>query len=179
MSKANRSRVVVALALVAVAGALAYACGARMRPAAAGAGLGPLSELTVGAVLLTMDACRCSKLKTTGTKKRVAKVATIRPPMTARPNGAFCSPPSPSAKVTFTAYPNPTNGWVRFSAPQSGQFELYDVLGRRVRTRDVLSGSEAFELDLRNLASGTYVFRFVPKRPVSLSPTAGTLQLIR
>ena len=36
MSKANRSRVVVALALVAVAGALAYACGARMRPAAAG-----------------------------------------------------------------------------------------------------------------------------------------------
>jgi len=30
-----------------------------------------------------------------GTKKRVATVANMRPPMTARPNGAFCSPPSP------------------------------------------------------------------------------------
>ena len=38
-----------------------------------------------------------SRLKITGTKKRVAKVATPRPPMTARPSGAFCSPPSPSA----------------------------------------------------------------------------------
>ena len=33
---------------------------------------------------------------TVGTKKRVATVANSRPPMTARPSGAFCSPPSPS-----------------------------------------------------------------------------------
>src|SRR5579885_3458171 len=33
--------------------------------------------------------------KTQGTKKSVAKVAKMRPPMTARPSGAFCSPPSP------------------------------------------------------------------------------------
>src|ERR1700724_3685629 len=32
---------------------------------------------------------------TTGTKKRVAVVANSRPPITARPSGAFCSPPSP------------------------------------------------------------------------------------
>src|SRR6185369_12118596 len=31
----------------------------------------------------------------TGTKKRVVSVASTRPPMTARPRGAFCSPPSP------------------------------------------------------------------------------------
>src|SRR3989454_993807 len=35
-------------------------------------------------------------LYTTGTKKSVANVATDRPPITARPSGAFCSPPSPS-----------------------------------------------------------------------------------
>jgi hypothetical protein len=36
-----------------------------------------------------------SKEKTTGTKNRVAKVATIKPPMTALPSGAFADPPSP------------------------------------------------------------------------------------
>src|SRR4029453_15317582 len=34
-------------------------------------------------------------LKTTGTKNNVATVAKIKPPITARPSGAFCSPPSP------------------------------------------------------------------------------------
>src|ERR1700749_3300065 len=34
-------------------------------------------------------------LKTTGTNNSVATVAKIRPPTTARPSGAFCSPPSP------------------------------------------------------------------------------------
>src|ERR1700757_3063345 len=38
-------------------------------------------------------------LNTTGTKKRVAPVANTRPPITARPRGAFCSPPSPSASA--------------------------------------------------------------------------------
>jgi len=33
--------------------------------------------------------------ETHGTKNKVAKVAKIKPPMTARPRGAFCSPPSP------------------------------------------------------------------------------------
>ena len=32
----------------------------------------------------------------TGTKNNVAIVANVNPPMTARPSGAFCSPPSPS-----------------------------------------------------------------------------------
>src|SRR6516225_9547009 len=33
---------------------------------------------------------------TQGTKNSVAKVANSSPPITARPSGAFCSPPSPS-----------------------------------------------------------------------------------
>ena len=37
----------------------------------------------------------CSRLKTEGTKTSVATVANSRPPITARPSGAFCSPPSP------------------------------------------------------------------------------------
>ena len=38
----------------------------------------------------------CRRAKTAGTKTSVATVAKSRPPMTARPSGAFCSPPSPS-----------------------------------------------------------------------------------
>src|SRR5262249_18747717 len=38
---------------------------------------------------------RRSRLYITGTKNSVYTVATSRPPMTARPSGAFCSPPSP------------------------------------------------------------------------------------
>ena len=41
----------------------------------------------------------CNRLNTVGTKKSVATVATKRPPITARPSGAFCSPPSPSANA--------------------------------------------------------------------------------
>src|SRR6185436_10904148 len=37
----------------------------------------------------------CTPAYTTGTKSSVDTVAKIRPPITARPSGAFCSPPSP------------------------------------------------------------------------------------
>ena len=36
-----------------------------------------------------------STLYIMGTKNRVVSVASDRPPITARPSGAFCSPPSP------------------------------------------------------------------------------------
>src|SRR5260370_23209700 len=36
-----------------------------------------------------------STVNITGTKKSVEKVANTSPPITARPSGAFCSPPSP------------------------------------------------------------------------------------
>src|SRR6185437_827888 len=42
---------------------------------------------------------RCIKLKTTGTNNSVAIVAMKRPPITARPSGAFCSPPSPRPRL--------------------------------------------------------------------------------
>ena len=40
--------------------------------------------------------------KTLGTKARVATVANINPPMTARPRGAFCSPLSPRPSAIGT-----------------------------------------------------------------------------
>src|SRR6266849_911867 len=47
--------------------------------------------------------CRpCSRLKNVGTKKSVETVAKSRPPITARPKGAFCSPPSPSPSAIGT-----------------------------------------------------------------------------
>src|SRR5437764_13474815 len=39
---------------------------------------------------------------TVGTKNSVANVAKIKPPITARPSGAFCSPPSPSPMASGT-----------------------------------------------------------------------------
>ena len=40
--------------------------------------------------------------KTEGSTKRVASVAAARPPITARPSGAVCSPPSPNASAIGT-----------------------------------------------------------------------------
>src|SRR5262249_34893785 len=40
--------------------------------------------------------------KTLGRMTRVAKVAAAKPPMTARPRGATCSPPSPMARAMGT-----------------------------------------------------------------------------
>jgi MFS family permease len=43
-----------------------------------------------------------TSIKTVGTKNRVAAVAKINPPITARPRGAFCSPPSPRPNAIGT-----------------------------------------------------------------------------
>src|SRR5580704_4140424 len=51
---------------------------------------------------LVFRAQPCNTLKNVGTKNRVETVAKSRPPMTARPSGAFCSPPSPSPSAIGT-----------------------------------------------------------------------------
>ena len=48
------------------------------------------------------DRCGASSEKKTGTKVSVPKVASSSPPMTARPSGAFCSPPSPRPSAIGT-----------------------------------------------------------------------------
>ena len=48
------------------------------------------------------DRCGASRQKKTGTKVSVPKVASSNPPMTARPSGAFCSPPSPRPSAIGT-----------------------------------------------------------------------------
>ena len=68
------------------------------RSSAAGAGLKPPVRRQIGG-LAGAVAGRCKRLKTTGTKNRVAIVATTSPPITARPSGAFCSPPSPRPRL--------------------------------------------------------------------------------
>ena len=44
----------------------------------------------------------CIMANTEGTKNSVATVANNSPPITARPNGAFCSPPSPKPSAIGT-----------------------------------------------------------------------------
>ena len=48
------------------------------------------------------EARRCTTAKTAGRMKSVATVAAASPPITARPSGAVCSPPSPVPKAIGT-----------------------------------------------------------------------------
>src|SRR5207247_5431475 len=64
---------------------------------------GPGHELARGGHHAAPEERRpCSRANTDGTKTRVATVAHSRPPITARPSGAFCSPPSPAPSAMGT-----------------------------------------------------------------------------
>src|SRR5712664_347234 len=69
---------------------LAGQCGDHVAPLDCSVNDGCGSVSSLAAVRLA------STLNITGTKKSVEKVANTSPPITARPSGAFCSPPSPS-----------------------------------------------------------------------------------
>ena len=58
-----------------------------------------------------------------GTNTNVANVAKVRPPMTARPSGAFCSPPSPSANAIGNI---PRIIAIAVSQGSSGAFVYFD-----------------------------------------------------
>jgi hypothetical protein len=78
------------------------------------------------------------------------------------PRGAL---PTPDGLALEPPYPNPASGpvTVEYAVPQDkadgAQLQLYDVLGRRVRTVSVKPGPHAQRLDVRGLASGVYVLR--------------------
>ncbi|WP_412067816.1 T9SS type A sorting domain-containing protein [Rubrivirga sp. IMCC43871] len=67
-------------------------------------------------------------------------------------NPATAGEPGPSGGAEWTLFPNPTTDVVRFSEPLTAT--LFDMMGRAVR-----EATRAREVDLRGLASGTYVVR--------------------
>lgn len=67
------------------------------------------------------------------------------------------------ASISLTSYPNPFNShsWIEFRLPEAGQalLELYDILGRRVRTitnQSFVAGDHRVALDGSSLSSGVY-----------------------
>ena len=74
-----------------------------------------------------------------GTKKRVEKVATRRPPMTARPSGAFCSPPSPRPS-DMGSMPMIIASAVIMTGPQAGDAGGERGLGRVAPLRALIVG---------------------------------------
>jgi hypothetical protein len=78
------------------------------------------------------------------------------------PRGAL---PTPDGLALEAPYPNPTTRsvTVEYAVPQDkadgAQLQLYDVLGRRVRTVSVKPGPRTQRLDVSGLASGVYVLR--------------------
>jgi hypothetical protein len=55
-------------------------------------------------------------------------------------------------------YPNPTDGHVRISWPETGEgtLELYDATGRMVLHRNLAPGARSMLLELSSLSPGTY-----------------------
>ncbi len=66
--------------------------------------------------------------------------------------------PAPITAARFEAFPNPTTGPLTLRGASATEAEVYDTLGRRVRSVALSSGSEAL-LDLSGLPAGVYVVR--------------------
>ncbi len=79
----------------------------------------------------------------------------------------------PSRDPLVTLYPNPTRNnlilQIRSNQPAVVAVELFDVLGREVGKiyADVTSGTNRVELDVSNLATGTYAARITTTGPHS------------
>jgi len=71
------------------------------------------------------------------------------------------SPPR-SASLDFKVWPNPTNGQIQLSLPLStgGYLTLYDILGRRVLSRNIENGTKTLQLKLDGLPGGIYLLEF-------------------
>ena len=72
----------------------------------------------------------------------------------------------PAEFVLYQNYPNPFNPvtTIHFDLPEDAHayMDLYDILGRRVRTlldEEMAAGSHRFVFDARGLASGVYFYR--------------------
>ncbi len=65
----------------------------------------------------------------------------------------------------FTVYPNPNNGiiWVDYNqaATEKIEFEIYDILGRKVYTNELKGGENKFTIYGEFLSSGVYYYRAV------------------
>ena len=56
-------------------------------------------------------------------------------------------------------YPNPTNGKIKELAEKSGAFRLFDLAGREVFSRSVISGKE-LQFDITHLSDGVLIYTF-------------------
>lgn len=62
----------------------------------------------------------------------------------------------------FSVYPNPTNGQLIITLPETEEAAictLYDLQGREVLNRETTAGQKALELDLSDLQPGTYLLK--------------------
>lgn len=68
-------------------------------------------------------------------------------------------------KNRFTAYPNPTDGYLNFMLADKTDkqiyVEVYNVLGGKVKTVYAPVGEKEFQVDLGELESGLYVIKFI------------------
>ncbi len=73
---------------------------------------------------------------------------------------------SATQPMKFTIQPNPVSGnsvIISFASPQGNKASLsvYDILGREVYSKNILSGDTKFEIPIANFSNGTYYARLV------------------
>ena len=106
-------------------------------------------------------------LRTTGTKNRVDSVAKTRPPITALPRGAFCSPPSPRPSAIG-------------SMPRIIAVAVMITGRRRVRPALSTACAESAPSRSRSMAKVTTRMLFAVATPmlISVPISAGTLSVV-
>jgi hypothetical protein len=79
----------------------------------------------------------------------------------------------------LSIYPNPTSDFLELNSTISGTFEIFDLLGRLVDRKVVLSNLTHIDLTAGGLATGSYYYRLKPFYGLAPSNSTGVFQLIR
>ena len=105
---------------------------------------------------------------TLGTKNNVATVANNNPPITARPNGAFCSPPSPKPSAIGTM-------------PMIMASAVISTGRMRVYPASIAACKAGTPISMRSRANETIRIEFAVATPMHITAPVsdGTLSVVR
>jgi hypothetical protein len=79
----------------------------------------------------------------------------------------------------LSIYPNPTSDFLELNSTISGTFEIFDLLGRLVDRKVVLSNLTHIDLTAGGLATGSYYYRFAPFYGIAPINSTGVIQFVR
>jgi len=67
-------------------------------------------------------------------------------------------------KESIRSYPNPVQNFLNFEYElkdyQNANISLYDIVGKRIQTKEIYNNSNTVQLDFSDLKSGLYIWTF-------------------